>query len=79
VSSALLWRLPLYRWMLWGQIAFYALALVGALRGLKPKVLRLPFYYCWISAAWFVWLYQVMLRRKREASSGGGRRPVEWS
>jgi len=79
VSSALLWRLPLYRWMLWGQIAFYALALVGAFRGLKPKVLRLPFYYCWISAAWFVWLYQVMLRRKREASSGGGRRPVEWS
>lgn len=77
VSNAILWRLPWYRALLGGQIAFYVLALAGAFRNLKPKVLGLPFYFCWINAAWFVWLYQVALRR--EAPADRRRRPVEWS
>jgi len=68
LGNLLLWHSPFYRWFFWAQIGFYVLAFVGAFRGLRPKLLRLPFYFCWINAAWFVWLYRVVFCRGGEAS-----------
>jgi len=49
-----------YIWLLWTQIAFYALAVFGAITPLTPKVLRLPYYFCMINSALFAWLYQAL-------------------
>jgi biofilm PGA synthesis N-glycosyltransferase PgaC len=64
VSSAFLWRSSFYAWALAGQILFYGLALLGALGQLKPKALRLPFYFCMINASLFAWLYRAVSQRK---------------
>lgn len=77
VSNALLVRLPLYYWIGWAQVAFYGLALLGALGWVKPKPLRLPFYFCMINASLFAWMYQQALRPKRTASQDA--RPVVWT
>jgi poly-beta-1,6-N-acetyl-D-glucosamine synthase len=78
-SSFLLGGMPFFRWFLWAQIAFYGLAFMGAFVRLQPKLLRLPFYFCMINAALFVWLYQFLLQRGKPAATGGSRRQVEWS
>jgi cellulose synthase/poly-beta-1,6-N-acetylglucosamine synthase-like glycosyltransferase len=57
VSNLLLWRDPFYRWLLLGQGLFYGLAVLGALLALKPRFLRLPYYFCMINAALFAWMY----------------------
>jgi cellulose synthase/poly-beta-1,6-N-acetylglucosamine synthase-like glycosyltransferase len=49
-----------YNWLLLGQALFYGLALLGAMAGLKPKVLRLPYYFCMINSALFAWVYQAL-------------------
>src|ERR1700728_1931621 len=49
-----------YNWLLLGQAFFYGLALLGAMAGLKPKVLRLPYYFCMINSALFAWVYQAL-------------------
>jgi len=49
-----------YDWLLAGQGLFYGLALLGALVSLKPKVLRLPYYFCMINSALFAWIYQAL-------------------
>jgi hypothetical protein len=51
-----------YNWLLLGQVVFYGLALLGAMTGLKPKILRLPYYFCMINSALFAWMYQAMRR-----------------
>ena len=79
VSNALLWGSPLYDWLFCGQIAFYALALAGALYKLRPRVLRLPFYFCMINASLFVWLYHLISKRKDPPSSDGKRRGIVWT
>lgn len=79
VSNAFLWRSPLYAWLLGGQIAFYGLALAGALARLRPRVLRLPYYFCMINASLFVWLYYLVSKRKGASSSGGKRPGVVWT
>ena len=79
LSSTFLWRSPLYAWVLWGQILFYGLALLGSLRWLKPKALRLPFYFCMINASLFAWVYRVVSKRKNLASSDKKRRQVIWT
>ena len=79
VSSAFLWRSPFYAWTLGGQILFYGLALLGALGWLKPKALRLPFYFCMINAALFAWLYRAVSQRKRPVSPDDKRPHVVWT
>jgi cellulose synthase/poly-beta-1,6-N-acetylglucosamine synthase-like glycosyltransferase len=49
-----------YNWLLLGQALFYGLAALGAMASLKPKVLRLPYYFCMINSALFAWVYQAL-------------------
>jgi cellulose synthase/poly-beta-1,6-N-acetylglucosamine synthase-like glycosyltransferase len=49
-----------YNWLLLGQGLFYGLAVLGAMADLKPKVLRLPYYFCMINSALFAWVYQAL-------------------
>jgi cellulose synthase/poly-beta-1,6-N-acetylglucosamine synthase-like glycosyltransferase len=49
-----------YNWLLLGQVLFYALALLGAVLSLKPKFLRLPYYFCMINSALFAWVYYAL-------------------
>ncbi len=51
---------PVYRALFALQLAFYALVLLGALVRLKPKVLRLPYYFCMINAAAFLGMYHAL-------------------
>ena len=51
---------PFYRTLFALQLAFYALVLLGALVRLKPKVLRLPYYFCMINAAAFLGMYHAL-------------------
>lgn len=47
------------------QLAFYALAILGAVWPLRPKLLRLPYYFSMINAAAFLGMYYVTLGRHR--------------
>jgi cellulose synthase/poly-beta-1,6-N-acetylglucosamine synthase-like glycosyltransferase len=63
--AALLANIPLraqfpYNWLLLAQLAFYALAVFGAIAPFTPKILRLPYYFCMINSALFAWLYQAI-------------------
>jgi cellulose synthase/poly-beta-1,6-N-acetylglucosamine synthase-like glycosyltransferase len=49
-----------YNWLLLGQVLFYGLAVLGAIVSLKPKVLRLPYYFCMINSALFAWAYHAL-------------------
>ena len=51
---------PFYRALFALQLAFYALVLLGALVRLKPKALRLPYYFCMINAAAFLGMYHAL-------------------
>ena len=79
VSTLLLLGSPLYNWLMVGQIAFYGLALAGAFVRLKPRVLRLPYYFCKINASLFVWLYYLVSKRKDPPASDGKRPGVVWT
>jgi cellulose synthase/poly-beta-1,6-N-acetylglucosamine synthase-like glycosyltransferase len=46
-----------YNWLLVGQVLFYALAVLGGIFGLRPRILRLPYYFCMINSALFAWVY----------------------
>ena len=60
IASVMLWRDPVYRWFLWGQVLFYGLAALGALVTLRPGFLRLPYYFCMINSAFFAWIYHAL-------------------
>ena len=60
IANVMLWRDPVYRWLLWGQVLFYGLAALGALVTLKPGFLRLPYYFCMINSAFFAWIYHAL-------------------
>jgi cellulose synthase/poly-beta-1,6-N-acetylglucosamine synthase-like glycosyltransferase len=79
VSNALLWRSPFYTWILLAQILFYGLALLGAIGWLKPKELRLPFYFCMINASLFAWLYRLVSQREGQQSPDEKRRHIVWT
>ena len=49
-----------YDWLLLGQALFYSLAVLGGTIDLKPKVLRLPYYFCMVNAPLFGWIYQAV-------------------
>ena len=60
VANAFLLDEPFYRVVFALQLAFYALVLLGALVKLRPKVLRLPYYFCMINAAAFLGMYHAV-------------------
>jgi cellulose synthase/poly-beta-1,6-N-acetylglucosamine synthase-like glycosyltransferase len=62
VSSAVLAATPLYAALFAAQLGFYALAIAGALGRVRPKALRLPYYFCMINSALFVWAYYRVAR-----------------
>jgi len=64
VLNFLLWKDWHYRWLLAGQVAFYGLAALGALVALRPKFLRLPYYFCMINFAFFAWIYFALRMRR---------------
>ena len=49
-----------YNWLLVGQTLFYSLAVLGGTIDLKPKILRLPYYFCMVNAPLFAWIYQAL-------------------
>lgn len=53
-----------YNWLLLGQVLFYGLALLGSKFKLRPKVLRLPYYFCMINSALFAWVYHALRHRR---------------
>jgi glycosyltransferase involved in cell wall biosynthesis len=55
-----LWRHWPYGWLLVGQGVFYGLAILGAVVALRPKFLRLPYYFCMINFAFFAWIYYAL-------------------
>lgn len=59
--------LPVYRLIFVLQAAFYLLALMGAVRPLKPKLLMLPYYFTMINAAVFFAVYHALTSRRNMA------------
>lgn len=68
VANLFLLRSPVYGALFAGQLAFYALALGGAAFALRPRLLRLPYYFAMVNAALIVALFERVVRR----------RPVTW-
>jgi len=64
VLNCLLWKDWLYRWLLAGQVIFYGFAALGALVALRPRSLRLPYYFCMINFAFFAWIYFALRLRR---------------
>ncbi len=72
-----------YNWLLLGQVLFYGLAILGAKVSLKPKVLRLPYYFCMINSALFAWIYHALrhgqgtVRSRVKLDQLGNRPPLQ--
>jgi len=60
VANLFLLGEPFYRTVFWAQLTFYALVVLGALVRLRPKILRLPYYFCMINAAAFLGMYYAL-------------------
>jgi cellulose synthase/poly-beta-1,6-N-acetylglucosamine synthase-like glycosyltransferase len=80
-ANIVLCRQSPYGWLLAGQLLFYGLAVLGALVNLRPRVLRLPYYFCMINSAFFAWMYQAVRRgrvipSRIELDQLGSRPPV---
>ena len=56
-----------YRALFGAQVMFYALAALGLTGRLRPRALRLPFYFCMVNSAAFFGLYHAMTRRRSMA------------
>jgi cellulose synthase/poly-beta-1,6-N-acetylglucosamine synthase-like glycosyltransferase len=67
VSNLFLLRVPLYFWMGVSQAMFYLLAILGAIFQLKPRALRLPFYFCSLNISVFYGLYYALWAPHRVA------------
>ena len=55
---------PAYRVLFGVQLMFYALAALGLTGRLRPRALRLPFYFCMVNSAAFFGLYHAMTSRR---------------
>lgn len=64
VCNLLLLNAPLYRALGAAQLVFYALVGLGSAWQLRPKVLRLPYYFCMINAAVLVGMYHALRGRQ---------------
>jgi len=67
VSNLFLLQIPFYFWVGLSQAMFYFLAILGAFWQLKPRALRLPFYFCSLNIAAFYGLYYAIWSRQRVA------------
>ena len=56
-----------YRELLGAQLMFYALAGLGLTGRLRPRALRLPFYFCMVNSAAFFGMYHAITRRRNMA------------
>jgi hypothetical protein len=56
-----------YRVLVCAQLTFYVLAALGLTGRLRPRSMRLPFYFCMVNAAAFFGLYHALTRRKSMA------------
>lgn len=65
VTNLMLLDRPLYRVTAALQAAFYLLSLVGGIWRIRPKILRLPYYFTMINAATFAGMYFVTFGRHR--------------
>jgi biofilm PGA synthesis N-glycosyltransferase PgaC len=63
-ANLLLAGSPAYRALLGVQLLFYALAVIGFTGRLRPRALRLPFYFCMVSSAAFFGVYHVVRHRR---------------
>jgi cellulose synthase/poly-beta-1,6-N-acetylglucosamine synthase-like glycosyltransferase len=63
-ANLFLLGLPAYRVLLCVQVLFYGLAVVGLTGRLRPRALRLPFYFCMVNSAAFFGLYHAITRRR---------------
>jgi poly-beta-1,6-N-acetyl-D-glucosamine synthase len=64
-ANALLLNQRIYRVSFAGQIAFYALAICGAMIRLRPSFLMLPYYFSMINAAMFLGSYHAATGLRR--------------
>jgi poly-beta-1,6-N-acetyl-D-glucosamine synthase len=64
-ANALLLNQRIYRVSFAGQIAFYVLAICGAIIRLRPKFLMLPYYFSMINAAMFLGSYHAATGLRR--------------
>lgn len=62
IANLFLLNRPFYRCTFGLQLGFYALAAAGGLWPLRPRVLRLPFYFAMINLAAFLGLYYALSR-----------------
>jgi len=53
-----------YRTLLGAQLLFYMLAAIGLTGRLRPRALRLPFYFCMVNSAAFFGLYHALTRHR---------------
>jgi len=63
-ANLLLWGRPFYRGLAAAQVLFYLLAGLGLTGRLRPRALRLPYYFCMVNSAGFVGLYHALHGRK---------------
>jgi biofilm PGA synthesis N-glycosyltransferase PgaC len=68
VANLFLLGEPLYNILFAGQVAFYALAFGGAAFALRPRLLRLPYYFSMVNAGLVVAVFERAVQR----------RPVAW-
>ena len=68
VANLFLLGQPLYNLLFAGQVLFYALALGGSAFALRPRLLRLPYYFSMVNAGLLVAVFERAVRR----------RPVAW-
>lgn len=59
----------LYDALFLAQLSFYLLAALGSGWKLRPKPLRLPYYFCMVNAAVFAGIYHALTGRRRMAWS----------
>ena len=64
ITNGMLLASPTYRVIGALQLVFYALVGLGAAWQLRPKALRLPYYFCMINAAMLVGAYHVVRGRQ---------------
>jgi cellulose synthase/poly-beta-1,6-N-acetylglucosamine synthase-like glycosyltransferase len=64
ISSEVLMGSQAYRGLFGAQLLFYALAAVGLTGRLRPRALRLPFYFCMVNSAAFFGVYHAMTRHR---------------
>jgi cellulose synthase/poly-beta-1,6-N-acetylglucosamine synthase-like glycosyltransferase len=56
-----------YRILFGSQLLFYAVALLGLTERVRPRALRLPFYFCMVNSAAFFGVYHALTGRRSMA------------